>query len=72
MTNENNKILNDIFYIPYDPRHYYLEEWNNSCDEENNNELFGWNKFLGKELDNTTGFQINSKKSSVSINAEII
>ena len=70
MTNENNKILNDIFYIPYDPRHYYLEEWNNSCDEENNNELFGWNKFLGKELDNTTGFQINSKKSSVSINAE--
>lgn len=71
MKNENNNILNDIFYIPYNPSQYYYVEWkNNNCDEENNNELYGWNKFLGKELDNTTGFQINSKKSSVSINAE--
>ena len=71
MTNENNNILNDIFYIPYDPKTYYLEEWNNIYDEKNNNdELYGWNKFLGKELDNTTGIEINSKKSSVSVNAE--
>lgn len=70
MTNENNNILNDIFYIPYDPKTYYLEEWNNIYDEKNNDELYGWNKFLGKELDNTTGIEINSKKSSVSVNAE--
>lgn len=65
--NKNDKKLDKIFFIPYDPKTYYLEEWNNSNE---NDEMSGWDKFLGKNLESTTGIEVNSKKSSATINAE--
>jgi superfamily II DNA or RNA helicase len=59
-------ILNKIMYIPYDPKTYYIEEWKLN---DNNLVNTGWNNFLGKELDNTTGIEISTIKSSCSINA---
>lgn len=61
--NDNDlMIYNKIIYIPYDPKTYYLEEWNN-------NETTGWNKFLDKELENTVGIEIKVDNSSNSLNA---
>ena len=60
-------LLNKIMFIPYDPKTYYLKEWNKV---EDNNELnIGWNKFLDKSLENTTGLEITTITSSCSTNA---
>ena len=60
-------LFNKIIYIPYDPKTYYLVEWGKIDDE--NFESIGWNKFLGKSLDNITGLEIITKTASSSINA---
>jgi DNA polymerase elongation subunit (family B) len=57
--NENLDIelLNKFIYIPLDPKTYYLDEWDN------------WSNFLGKELKNTSGIEINKNNSSSTTNA---
>jgi predicted helicase len=62
---KNECIFNKILYIPYDPKTYYLEEWEDKSDGE----LYGWCKFLGKKLD-VTGYEISNPKASSIINAE--
>ncbi len=62
---EQLQISKDIIYVPYDPKTFYLENWDNQ-----DNNLSGWEKFLGKELENIVGLEISSTKSSVSVNAE--
>lgn len=52
----NKNIIEKIIYIPSNPKKYYLEEWKN---DEND----GWNTFLNKEMENTTGQQINNNPS---------
>jgi superfamily II DNA or RNA helicase len=60
--NENNQnMLNPLFYIPNHPKTYYLENWK-SLDEEKTD----WENFLGKPLQTITGIEIHSKKCSVS------
>ena len=63
LKDDDKNILNKLIYIPYDPKTYYLTDWSN---DENNS---GWSNFLGKELINNIATEINSNKSSVSINA---
>lgn len=69
MKDKNKTVLNDLFYIPSNPKTYYLEEWNNNDDEKNDDELYGWSKFLGKELTNTIGIEINTSNATNAINA---
>jgi superfamily II DNA or RNA helicase len=63
-SNDDLLILNKIIYIPYDPKTYYLTDW-----IRNNENEYGWSIFLGKELINNTIIEINSNKSSISLNA---
>ena len=58
--NIDNELLNKFIYIPYNPKTYYLEEWNGGID---------WTNFLGKELNNITGVQIDKNNPSSTTNA---
>jgi superfamily II DNA or RNA helicase len=63
-SNDELNIIDKIIYIPYDPKTYYLNEW-----KTNDNEDIGWNKFLGKSLNDVIGVEISTTSSSYSINA---
>lgn len=52
----NRNIVEKIIYIPYDPKKYYLDEWENDKNE-------GWITFLSKKLENVIGLQVNANSS---------
>jgi hypothetical protein len=55
----NNKFeLSILMNIPRDPKHYYQGEWKDT--EETNDDLIGWDYFLGKPLNNTIGIEIKT------------
>lgn len=59
-SNIDDELLNKFIYIPYDPKTYYLEEWNDGKD---------WVDFLGKELNSIIGIQIEKNNPSSTTNA---
>jgi superfamily II DNA or RNA helicase len=59
----NERELDILMRIPFNPKDYYIGEW----DKDNNSK--GWNDFLGKELKNTTGIEVKSDYVPIGSNA---
>lgn len=60
---DNNEELDILMRIPYNPKDYYIEEWN----KDNNSN--GWIEFLGKDLINTIGIEVKCDSVPISTNA---
>ena len=55
--------LNEIIYVPYNPKTYYLIDWDNNGNH-------GWESFLGKKLESLVGLEIKTNNCSSLTNAD--